>query len=783
MFRSAAPQPPASSDLVPSSSPAFDPPVHPLRSFDLPIQSSTRPVILPIQLPAATLRPLAFRAFTKKHNLTLTTSALQALAGFIGKYCGAGWREDGLADKVLDEVAKTWKRTCVGVMVEDSDGGALRTILQGLEGLMVAGRLTQSRNLSRQESFASAAEGTGSRASNDIRTRPGALRRDDSQVSFGLSGLEVRDQEEDEEDSLNLRKWLRVIGAFEQPRFSYNITKKHFEKITSKPSLMPGPTHKVNFFRQKYHMIHQRVMRNETFQNRSFATSGPPSLQRSVSLLASPQVAYKITPIANLLGRSGSAHMLLGLLTTSPAGNLTITDLTGSIALDIQYAKQEHEDAWFCPGMIVIVDGIYEEEVTAGSLGARSGVGGAIGGKFIGIEICGPPCEKRAASLGISTSSSHGDVVAGGGFGWVDFLGVGSERAIGSKMRRIQDNFFNSDSENAVSSRRRKIVIAGEVNLDKPKTLEGLKKLLGTYAARPDDEVPFAFVLMGNFVQYAVMAGGGSGGAIEYKEYFDSLASILNEYPTVLQSSTFIFIPGDNDPWASSFSAGAATAIPRKEVPELFTSRVKRAFTAANAEAEKSGGIKGTGEAIWATNPVRLSLFGPLQEIVCFRDDLSGRLRRNAVVFNKTESTEAGNNSSQQHLSQAPPGDEGMQTDRDPGTSSLDLGPEAIAVSENSKDIQIGHRLALSVLDQGHLSPFPLSVRPVLWDFANSLNLYPLPSTLVLMDAEAPQFCVTYEGCNVINPGKIVEGGRSRKAKWIEYDAASREGMLVERMF
>jgi hypothetical protein len=33
-------------------------------------------------------------------------SALQTLAVFVGKNCGSGWREEGLAERVLDEVAK-----------------------------------------------------------------------------------------------------------------------------------------------------------------------------------------------------------------------------------------------------------------------------------------------------------------------------------------------------------------------------------------------------------------------------------------------------------------------------------------------------------------------------------------------------------------------------------------------------------------------------------------------------------------------------------------------------
>jgi DNA polymerase epsilon subunit 2 len=128
-----------------SSSPAFGTPAHPI------IPASKRPLaqpafrpavnspILPILLPPPTLRPLAFRTFTKKHNLTLNASALQALATFIGKHCGSGWREEGTGERVLDEVAKLWKNENGPVIVEDSV--QLKRILKTLEGCMVGGRI------------------------------------------------------------------------------------------------------------------------------------------------------------------------------------------------------------------------------------------------------------------------------------------------------------------------------------------------------------------------------------------------------------------------------------------------------------------------------------------------------------------------------------------------------------------------------------------------------------------------------------------------------------------
>ena len=62
------------------------------------------------------------------------------------------------------------------------------------------------------------------------------------------------------------------------------------------------------------------------------------------------------------------------------------------------------------------------------------------------------------------------------------------------------------------------------------------------------------------------------------------------------------------------------------------------------------------------------------------------------------------------------------------------------------------------------------------------LNLYPLPTSLVLADSDAPSFVVKYFGCTVLNPGSIDEsGGRGRRdgrARWVEFDVKSGTGSV-----
>lgn len=211
---------------IPSSSPAFGTPVHPIHPRRVaPIRAppalkpAAKSTVLSILLPPATLRPLAFRTFTKKHNLTLTSSALQALASFVGKHCGSGWREEGLAEKVLEEVAKSWKK-CGGQVIVDGESETLRGILRTLEGSMSGGRIVQGSSLSRQSSFNFGPEIDG------LPSRP-AL---ENNTSFGMSSLEMQDVDEEEDQLKEPREWIKVVGAFDQPKMVYNVTHKHFEK-------------------------------------------------------------------------------------------------------------------------------------------------------------------------------------------------------------------------------------------------------------------------------------------------------------------------------------------------------------------------------------------------------------------------------------------------------------------------------------------------------------------------------------------------------------------------
>lgn len=710
---------------------------------------------------------------------------------------------------VLEDVARSWKKG-EGKVIVNAEGDRLRGILKQLEGSMSGGRIIGGNGrgasmLSRETS------GTGLLLENMVSgfQRP-TTERNESQDSFRMSTLDVEEEEKtDKEGSREVRGWLKVINAFAQPKLVFNPTRKHFERSKTALTLLPPPDAKTELFRQRYHLIHQRLLRNESFQTLS--------ILRQVSQLSQ---SWKVTSIANLLGRSGTGHLLLGLLAVAPTGTLAISDLTGTIQLDLEHATSiDDVETWLCPGMIVLVDGVYEEEYNSagGSLAGAGGVGGTISGRFVGFSVGAPRCETRAQSLGLSDVNGNDPGAIGGGFGWVDFLGVGSERAVGSRMRRLEQRLLACESQPTVAGHSGKTVILGQVTLGNPKTLAAIRTILGAYAgaaniaAEADSSVsaasmlPTSFVFFGSFVAHAALSSPFGTAAshdqntssIAYKELFDTLAALLHDFPMLLRHCTFIFVPGDNDPWPSAFSSGAACPLPRARIPEMFTGRIKREIATANADsAARSRETRGHhesihGEAIWTSNPSRVSLFGPQQEMVLFRDDASGRLRRNAVPLRKREVGNVGvdcDGVSSIALSEALPVErleqhDGMDVDAtEAATAQLQEQNQQAVQTEAS--IQHARRLTKTLLDQTHLCPYPLSIRPVHWSHAHTLSLYPLPSALVLCDAEAEAFSVVYQGCCVVNAGRLVgpagNGSARERAKWVEYDFRTRRGAIRE---
>ncbi|KAF3919953.1 hypothetical protein AA313_de0206050 [Arthrobotrys entomopaga] len=457
---------------------------------------------------------------------------------------------------------------------------------------------------------------------------------------------------------------------------------------------------------------------------------------------------FKITPIAHLLGRSGKPFFIFGLLSVSPdTGQLTLEDPTGTIQLDITHARPIPEDGvWFSPGSFVVVDGTFEAD-----------------GRFTAYTIGQPPSERRETSAEI--------------FGHMDFLGISmplefSAGGGGGRGLRLAEKRLASEGKG-------RVVVLSELHLDLPRTHEALSRLFEkweTEAVRSEDtvELPVTVVMCGKFVSDGFSWGNGSLG---FKEALDSLAATLANFDSLLTRTTFVIVPSDADPWSAAFTGGASGVLPRKGLPDVFTNKLKRVFTVANRETGGSGG----GKVVFASNPCRIGYF--TREIVVFRDDMGSRFVRNTVRFKqKASDFDADMDVSQTRRKGKERDNEEHEMDVDQIDGATDLPStqeeETATVVTNgvSDDVKMARKLVKTILDQSYLSPYPINIRPVLWDYTHALTLFPLPNYLILADSSTPPFTVTYEGCHVVNPGSFLVVDERRKGRYVEFMIGAQVG-------
>jgi DNA polymerase epsilon subunit 2 len=126
------------------------------------------------------------------------------------------------------------------------------------------------------------------------------------------------------------------------------------------------------------------------------------------------------------------------------------------------------------------------------------------------------------------------------------------------------------------------------------------------YYSADQDDAPMTFILIGSFISTPFPANGYS---TTYKAHWDALADILSHFPRLTTNSSFVFIPGPNDPWSAS-----SGCLPRRGIPEAFTNRVRRICK----------------DVRFVSNPVRLGYF--TQEICVFRSDIADALIRNRIM-------------------------------------------------------------------------------------------------------------------------------------------------------
>lgn len=253
------------------------------------------PVILPIQLTPAQVRPIAYRVISKKHGLNLKSAALDVLSRFLGHQFGADWRGPQ-AERTLDEISKRWKDEDRGIFV---DGPPLAQVIKDWLN----------------------AEASSSLSSNQA------------------------------EKKFDWRQYFKVVNTTDQRKFTYNSSKKNFELGTDPFPKAFGDAHSLSsVFATRYNILLDKVYRNEMFQ--------PSGIASESGALVKNALVYTISPIKNLLGRGpGSEFFLLGLLEKQEDGPWVLHDSTSSIKLELSEHTVYAPDHFYTSGSFVLCHG------------------------------------------------------------------------------------------------------------------------------------------------------------------------------------------------------------------------------------------------------------------------------------------------------------------------------------------------------------------------------------------------------------------------------------------
>ncbi|KAF9156543.1 DNA-directed DNA polymerase epsilon, subunit B [Linnemannia schmuckeri] len=320
---------------------------------------------------------------------------------------------------------------------------------------------------------------------------------------------------DDDADDVDITEMLHVIDAFSMPRWRWASDIKTFTRADSSASANPresdaqrnGSTRaattsntnhvlgqaeeKTAMFRARYHVLLQRIMRNECF--------APPVFTGGME-----QDRYlKLTPLKALKGRCGERFLMFGMLVQMGDGKYCLEDADDRVELIMDHSQ--NSAGLFTENCFVLVEGQYTDD------------------NVIIVETIGlPPPELRDETKKV--------------FGNIDFLGAPREMRSEEQLKVIAQEYEDIS-----------FVILSDIWLDQPKTFATLRTIFEGYS---NSTLPLAFIMCGSFKSQPFLYNGLESG--QYRDGFNALAELIAEFPTMATFSYFIFVPGPNDPWGAS---------------------------------------------------------------------------------------------------------------------------------------------------------------------------------------------------------------------------------------
>lgn len=355
---------------------------------------------------------------------------------------------------------------------------------------------------------------------------------------------------------------IDVIDTFTIPRWrpravaSHTASSGHRVDAPRRPVIDAPPEAKSDMFRTRFELMLSKTMRSEIF-------SAPLS---NLGALSNNKTYHHITNIDSLEPEKGNCFVL-GLLTQLEEGSWFLEDLNGSIRIDLSSAKITsglHTD-----GSIVLAYGsLFEDDDIE---------------RIFRVKAMGNPNpETREATIDALGKDAN---LFGGHFEPTNLPKL-------LKMEQeAEDTFF---------------VLLSDVALDSSRVMAALRYLFQSYV--DDGFVPTLMVLMGNFLSHPF--GQDVDDVRTLCDKFGDLGEMIrDDFALIAKETTFVIIPGTNDP-------GPGNVLPRPAMPPMITRRFVEAL--------------GSERVHLGTNPCRIRYM--TQEMVLLRDDLVQKMLRHCAI-------------------------------------------------------------------------------------------------------------------------------------------------------
>ncbi|KAK2990641.1 hypothetical protein RJ640_028830 [Escallonia rubra] len=416
---------------------------------------------------------------------------------------------------------------------------------------------------------------------DDLQSQSQSLKSSilDKEAVCGVTSLLLEaDMAANHHDPTSSKSQLRIIDAFDFPKFHYDPIKKSFLRHDGIPLIHGEPSAKATLYRDRFLLLFQRLSRDPHFARPAFDAE------------YSRSGTCEITTIQSLVGRTGKSW-ILGVISQLEDGHFYLEDLSAAVEIDLSSAISFLPSCMHPPCSSDNADScfLFPNSITTGFFSENTIVlaeGEMLLDGMFKVNTCGfPPLEDRDKSIEL--------------FAGIDFFGCALTKDQTLKFAELESGAVND-----------MFVILSDVWLDSEETMGKLETVLDGY--EDVEVVPSLFVFMGNFCSHPCNLAFSSFSNLRLQ--FGKLGQMIGAHRRLKEHSRFLFIPGPDDP-------GPSTVLPRCALPNYITEELKKHIP----------------DAIFSSNPCRIKFY--TQEIVFFRQDLLYRMRRSCLMPPTTEET------------------------------------------------------------------------------------------------------------------------------------------------